>query len=196
MIRYFTGNQCNFWSTGVIWSWKRVRVTSLAAEFCILWSFAMCESGRLHKRLLHWSIRHVRIRIPCQCEKLPRGILNGFNVAVVYNVCFVNSRVNSLITPYSVAEFKSFVMNNKAFGNLFCNSQKSFHTCPGSSDSNNIEAIDHSLNSVMAFALTKNPRRNFFFVNAIVEFKEWSIASIIRVVRSRGGVKTLLWITE
>ena len=36
-----------------------------------------------------------------------------------------------------MAEFKSFVMNNKAFGNLFCNSQKSFHTSPGSSDSNN-----------------------------------------------------------
>ena len=37
-----------------------------------------------------------------------------------------------------------------------------------------------------------------FFVNAnaIVEFEEWSIASIIRVGRSRRGVKTLLWITE
>ena len=33
-----------------------------------------------------------------------------------------------------------------------------------------------------------------FFVNAnaIVEFEEWSIASIIRVGRSRRGVKTLL----
>ena len=36
-----------------------------------------------------------------------------------------------------LAEFKSFVMNNKAFGNLFYNSLKSFHTSPGSSDSNN-----------------------------------------------------------
>ena len=35
-----------------------------------------------------------------------------------------------------------------------------------------------------------------FFVNAIVEFGEWSIASIIRVGRSRRGVKTFLWITE
>ena len=37
-----------------------------------------------------------------------------------------------------------------------------------------------------------------FFVNAnaIVEFEEWSIASIIRVGRSRRGVKTLFWITE
>ena len=31
-----------------------------------------------------------------------------------------------------LAEFKSFVMNNEAFGNLFCNLQKSFHTSPGS----------------------------------------------------------------
>ena len=52
-------------------------------------------------------------------------------------------------------------MNNKAFGNIFCNSQ-------------------------------------MFFVNAnaIVEFEEWSIDSIIRVGRSWRGVKTLLWITE
>ena len=84
---------------------------------------------------------------------------------------------------FTVAEFKSFVMNNTAFGNLFCNSQKSFHTSPGSSD------------STMVFAFTKNPRVKFF-VNAIVEFEVWSIASIIRVLRSRGGVKTLLWITE
>ena len=44
----------------------------------------------------------------------------------------------------------------------------------------------------MAFAFTKNPRRIFFFffVNAIVEFEEWSIASIIQVERFRGGVKT------
>ena len=36
-----------------------------------------------------------------------------------------------------MAEFKSYVMDNKAFSNLFCYSQKSFHTSPGSSDSNN-----------------------------------------------------------
>ena len=46
MIRYLTGRQCNFWSAGVVWSWKRVRVTSLAAEFRIYWSFAMCKSDR------------------------------------------------------------------------------------------------------------------------------------------------------
>ena len=33
-----------------------------------------------------------------------------------------------------------------------------------------------------------------FFVIAIVEFEEWSIASIIWVGRSRRGVKTLLWL--
>ena len=42
-----------------------------------------------------------------------------------------------LMQTKTMAEFKSFVMNNKAFGNLFFNSQKSFHTSPGSSDSNN-----------------------------------------------------------
>ena len=46
-------------------------------------------------------------------------------------LCFIQT------LPRILAEFKSFVMNNKAFGNLFCNSQKSFHTSPGSSDSNN-----------------------------------------------------------
>ena len=46
MIRYFTGNQCNLRSTGVMCSEERVRVTSLAAEFWILWSLAMCVSGR------------------------------------------------------------------------------------------------------------------------------------------------------
>ena len=37
-----------------------------------------------------------------------------------------------------------------------------------------------------------------FFVNAnaIVEFEKWSIASIIRIGRSRRGVKTLFRITE
>ena len=49
---------------------------------------------------------------------------------------FNKSMLKSLIM-YTVAEFRSFVMNNKAFGNLFCNSQKSFHTSPGSADSNN-----------------------------------------------------------
>ena len=53
-----------------------------------------------------------------------------------------------------------------------------------------IEAIDHSSNSTMAFA----QKILGFFVNAnaIVEFEKWSIASIIRVGRSRRGVKTLL----
>ena len=100
----------------------------------------------------------------------------------------------ALLTNYIniLVEFKSFVMNNKGFGNLFCNSQKSYHTFRDL-PTRIIEAIDHSSNSTMAFAFTKNPRRKIY-VNAIVEFEEWSIASIIRVVRSRGGVKTLLWI--
>ena len=43
----------------------------------------------------------------------------------------------ALVVYNTLAEFRSFVMNNKAFGNVFCNSQKSFHTSPGSSNSNN-----------------------------------------------------------
>ena len=43
--------------------------------------------------------------------------------------------------------FKSFVMNNKAFRNLFCNPQKSFHTSPIWV----IEAVNHSWNSTIAF---------------------------------------------
>ena len=91
---------------------------------------------------------------------------------------------------YAVAQFKSFVMNNKAFGNIFCNSQKSFHTFPGSSDSNNRgNRSFFKLNN--GICITKILG---FFVNAnaIVEFEEWSIASIIRVGRSGKGVKTLL----
>ena len=49
ILRYLTGSQCNFWSTWVIWSWKRVRVTSLETEFCILWSFVMCGSEAIQK---------------------------------------------------------------------------------------------------------------------------------------------------
>ena len=51
----------------------------------------------------------------------------------------------------------------------------------------------------MAFTKKKKKKiRLGFFVNAnaIVEFEEWSIASITLVGRSRRGVKTLLWITE
>ena len=61
----------------------------------------------------------------------------------------------------TLAEFRSIVMNNKAFGNLFCNSQKSF-TPLRDLPTRIIEAIDHSSNSTMAFAFTKNPRRKFF----------------------------------
>ena len=86
-------------------------------------------------------------------------------------------------------------MNNKAFGNLFCNSQKSFHTSPGSSDSNNrgYRSFFKLNNGICIYKKILDVK---FFVIAIVEFEEWSIASIIQVVRSRGGVKTLLWITE
>ena len=85
-------------------------------------------------------------------------------------------------------------MNNKAFGNLFCNSQKSFHTSPGSADSNNRGYRSFfKLNNGICIKKILDVK---YFVNAIVEFEEWSIASIIRVVRYRGGVKTLLRFSE
>ena len=83
-------------------------------------------------------------------------------------------------------------MNNKAFCNLLCNPQKSFHTSP----TRIIEAVNHSSNSTIAFTKKFTSSRNFLLVNAIVEFGEWLTASIIRVGRFRRGVKTLLWITE
>ena len=79
-------------------------------------------------------------------------------------------------------------LNNKAFGNLFCNSEKSFHTSPRSSDSNNrgYRPFFKLNNGICIYKKILG-----FFVNAndIVEFEEWSIASIIRVGISRRGVK-------
>ena len=82
-------------------------------------------------------------------------------------------------------------MNNKAFGNIFCNSQKSFHTSPESSDLNNRgNRSFFKLNNDIC--IYKKILGFFVNANAIVEFEEWSIASIIRVGRFRRGVKTLL----
>ena len=92
----------------------------------------------------------------------------------------------------TLGPLKSFVMNNKAFRNLFCNPQKSFHTSP----TRIIEAVNPSSNSTITFTKKITSSRNFFRVNPIVGFEEWLTASIIRVGRFRRGVKTLLWITE
>ena len=91
----------------------------------------------------------------------------GVSVGVCVYVCdffyvtvieLFSKQVCMILYLHAVAEFRSFVMNNKAFGNVFCNSQKSFHTSPGSSDSNNRGYRLFFKNSTMAFALTKNPR--------------------------------------
>ena len=52
---------------------------------------------------------------------------------------------------YTVGPFKSFVINNKAFRNLYCNPQKSFHTSP----TRIIEAVNHFSNSTIAFIKKK-----------------------------------------
>ena len=85
-----------------------------------------------------------------------------------------------------VGQFKSFVMNNKAFLNIFCNPQKSFHNSPTRIK----EAVNHSSSSTVAFTKKKlHLAVIFFLVNAIVEFEEWLTTSIIRVGRFRRGVK-------
>ena len=106
-------------------------------------------------------------------------------------------------------------MNNKAFCNLFCDPQNSFHTSPGSSDSNNKDCqfqiffklnngIKKKKNTTRGFKLNKSIYKKKkkillavkFLVNAIVEFEEYLKASIIWFGRSRRGVKMLLWITK
>ena len=48
-IRCFTGSQCSFSKSKLMWSWSRVRVTNHAAEFWILCNFWMSLSGRPYK---------------------------------------------------------------------------------------------------------------------------------------------------
>ena len=55
--------------------------------------------------------------------------------------------------------FKSFVTKNKAFRNLFCNAQKSFHTSP----TRIIGAVNHSSNSTIALTKKFTPSRKMFF---------------------------------
>ena len=81
-------------------------------------------------------------------------------------------------------------MNNKAFHNLFCNPQKSFHTSPGYSDLYR-EAVDQTSNLTAAITENVTTRRKLSVI-AIDEFEEWLTVSIIRVGRSRRGVKTLV----
>ena len=91
----------------------------------------------------------------------------------------------------TMGPFKSFVMSNKAFRNLFCNPQEFSHLL----DSNNrgCQSFFKLNNSIYKKNLHLAV---IFLVNAFVEFEEWLPASIIRVGRFRRGVKTLLWITE
>ena len=70
------------------------------------------------------------------------GYVRGFNQFVLDPIFKVSL--------HTLGPFKSSVMNNKAFRNLFCNPQKSFHTSP----TREIEAVNHSSNSTIAF--TKN----------------------------------------
>ena len=70
-------------------------------------------------------------------------------------------------------------LNNKAFGNIFCNPQKSFHTSPES------------------FDLKNRGCQPFFKLNNSIYWKNKASCKIFCLYySSRGGVKTLLWITK
>ena len=76
-----------------------------------------------------------------------------------------------------MAEFKSFVINNNAFGNVFCYSQKSFHT----------------------FLRCSGKTRNFnYFVNqySIVELEQWSISLYFLGRTFSQRCENTFWITE
>ena len=45
----------------------------------------------------------------------------------------------------TVGPFKYFVMNNKAFHNLFCNPQKSFHTSPNNRGCQSFFQLNNSI---------------------------------------------------
>ena len=93
---------------------------------------------------MHVSVFEVKNKVHKQESSENKAVLKplvspAFAITYFYNHCDISPTPtgNTWKNVDTVAEFRSFVMNNKAFGNLFCNSQKRFHTSPGSSDSNN-----------------------------------------------------------
>ena len=78
-------------------------------------------------------------------------------------------------------------MNNKAFGNIFCNSQKSF--TPLRDLPTRIIGLSTILQTQQWHLHLQKILGFFVNANTIVEFEEWSIASIIRVGRFRRGVE-------
>ena len=134
-------------------------------------------------------------------------IAAGIICSAVYYVCLCMHMINPVLTNqfcaylsrnHTVAEFKSFVTNNNAFGNVFCNSQKSFHnfaTCSGPLN-RGYHSFCQLNNSILIYKNIKVYIYDFVNWYAIVQLEEWSTASIIWVVTSAKDVKTLSWITE
>ena len=87
------------------------------------------QTSEPNLKLFFSSISCPWIFLVCSERGYPKWIV--LTCIIIITLCTTSERSSN-----TLAEFKSFVMNNKAFGNLFCNSQKSFHTSPGSSDSN------------------------------------------------------------
>ena len=79
----------------------------------------------------------------------------------------------------TLGQFISILKNNKSFGNLFCNPQKSFDTSPGFPDPNNRGwQLFFKLNQGIYKKKKKKKKKKRlrlavnFFVNAFVEFEE------------------------
>ena len=103
-----------------------------------------------------------------------------------------------MIFNYTLAAFKSSLMNNNAFDDVFCNSQKKFHTFLKCSGPNNrgYRPFFQLNNSLLIYKdLKVTPRRYLYdFVNRfdIVALEECSIDPFVWAGISRKGVKTLL----
>ena len=106
----------------------------LTVEKCYIkmyWLVYHNSPGTTLVRFLYWAHQYKLSSI--------KWHMNSILIRYFYNQLSgeVEKKKQKSFKGKPLAEFKSFVMNNKAFGNLFCNSQNNCHTSPGSSDSNN-----------------------------------------------------------
>ena len=102
-----------------------------------------CNSSMLHSmtiRLIHvHQLETLYLLNEVKCQP---GVIwghRGQNVIVSKMLLLLqNTRCYLYVTQWVSSNLSWFAsLNNKAFGNLFCNPEKSFHTSPRSSDSNN-----------------------------------------------------------
>ena len=127
-----------------IWMSQRVTNIWMSLNVNIWMSISECQSGYLNVniRMSVWmsECQSVNIRMSMS-DQFHHGYWDSQAWSQADGVSHVK------LHCYTLGVFKSFVMNNKAFRNLFCNPQKSFHTSP----TRIIEAVNHSSNSTIAF---------------------------------------------